>query len=87
MAFYAEMRRRNWYCVNQRNLIIWYSNLLYDEWYNNLTEEQKQRLKEAKINRDIKREAELNNAIMRLITLTNFFTGQLGSNCYDRYMR
>lgn len=87
MAFYAEMRRRNWYCVNQRNLIIWYSDLLYDEWYNSLTDEQKQRLKEIKMDREAKREAELNNALMGLITLTNFFTGRLSSHCYDRYMR
>ena len=48
MAFYAEMKRRRWYCVVGINMITWYSNKLYEDWYNSLTGEQKQRIEEAR---------------------------------------
>lgn len=41
MAWYAELKRRKWYCINGIDMIYIYRKKLYDDWYNSLTEEQK----------------------------------------------
>lgn len=46
MAWYAELNRRKWYCINGIDIIRFYKQKLYDDWYNSLTDEQKQRLEE-----------------------------------------
>ena len=46
MAWYAELRRRKWYCINGINMVNIYKHKLYDDWYNSLTNEQKQQLQE-----------------------------------------
>lgn len=46
MAWYAELKRRKWYCINGVDMIQVYKKKLYDDWYNSLTYEQKQRLEE-----------------------------------------
>jgi hypothetical protein len=46
MTWYAELKRRKWYCINGVNMIQIYRKKLYDDWYNSLTEKQKQRLEE-----------------------------------------
>ena len=46
MAWYAELKRRKWYCINSVDMIQLYKQKLYDDWYNALTDEQKQRLEE-----------------------------------------
>ena len=48
MAWYAELKRRHWYCVNQWDAISWYRKHLYDTWYASLTDEQKAKLEEQK---------------------------------------
>lgn len=84
MAFYAELKRRKWYCVNQFNAIRWYRKYLYDEWYNSLTEEQKQILEENKRRREEKRHKEAQAALQRLAYMTATLAG-LNSRRYDKY--
>lgn len=55
MAWYAELKRRQWYCIHGFNAISLYINYLNETWWNSLTEEQKQHyheLKEKKRTRD-----------------------------------
>ena len=44
MAYYAELKRRCWHRINGGNAILWYKKKLYDDWYNSLTEEEKDKL-------------------------------------------
>lgn len=46
MAWYAELCRIKWHCINGTNMILEYKKYLFDTWYDSLTEEQKQQLKE-----------------------------------------
>lgn len=55
MAWYAELKRRQWYCIHGFNAISLYINYLNEVWWNSLTEDQKQHyheLKEKKRTRD-----------------------------------
>lgn len=67
MAYYAELKRRNWYRLNgMRNMIYVYSEMLYDEWYNSLSDEDKQYLEEQKRKRREKEDAELRMLMQRM---------------------
>lgn len=48
MAWFAELKRRHWYCINQWDAISWYRKYLHDTWYASLTDEQKAKLEEQK---------------------------------------
>lgn len=48
MAWYAELKRRQWYCINAFNAISLYIKYLNETWWNSLTEEQKQHYHELK---------------------------------------
>lgn len=41
MAWYAELRRRRWYCINGFDMVLWYKRYLYDIWWSSLTEVEK----------------------------------------------
>lgn len=75
MAWYAELKRRKWYCINQFDAIRWYRQYLYDEWYNSLTEEQKQHLEENGSKREEQRHREAQEAIQRLAFMTATIAG------------
>lgn len=75
MAFYAEMKRRNWYCVCGTNMINWYSNFLYDEWWNSLTEEQRERIIQRRKARREKAEREGREALQRLLIMSAAVSG------------
>lgn len=85
MAFYAEMKRRRWYCVIGINMITWYRHKLYDDWYNSLTEEQKQKLEEAKRKRQEQHEKELDAAIKRMAIMTASIIGMSSRSNYNKY--
>ena len=70
MAWYAELKRRGWYCINGGNAIRWYKKKLYDDWYNSLTEEQKLQLEENKRKREERRWREAQEAVGRLLSMT-----------------
>lgn len=83
MAWYAELKRRKWYCINQWDAITWYQHHLYETWYNSLTEEQKQKLVEIKQKEKEQRNRETQAALMRLAALTDIM-GRFVSN-HDKY--
>lgn len=58
MAWYAELKRRKWYCINGVDMIQLYRKKRYDDWYNSLTDEQKQRLEEYRKEQEEKRKRE-----------------------------
>lgn len=71
MAWYAELKRRKWYCINGVDMIIFYRKKLYDDWYNSLTDEQKQRLEEYRKAKAEKRKHDTEIALARLGALYN----------------
>lgn len=67
MAYFAELRRRKWYRLNgMRNMIYVYSEILYYEWYNSLSDEDRQYLEEQKRKRREKEEAEFEMLMQRM---------------------
>lgn len=64
MAFRAELLRRQWYCICGFNAINWYKEKLYKEWYDSLTPEQIERLKEEKEKRRLESEQSLINLFL-----------------------
>lgn len=82
MAWYAELKRRKWYCINGFQAINWYRRYLYDEWYNSLTDEQKQRLEENRRKREERRKQEAQAAIQRLAFMTAAVAGLNHNNKY-----
>lgn len=72
MAWYAELKRRNWYCINGINMIQIYRKKLYENWYNSLTDEQKQRLEEYEKEEAEKRKRDAEMAFARLGWLYSF---------------
>lgn len=63
MAFYAEMKRRSWWCVNGVNQIWRYSKLLYDEWLSSLSDEDKTKLDEYNRRKEERRQQCLRNLL------------------------
>lgn len=72
MAWYAELKRRKWYCINGVDMIQIYRKKLYDDWYNSLTDEQKQRLEEYRKERAEQRKRDAEMALARLEWLYSF---------------
>lgn len=66
MAWYAELKRRKLYCINGTDMMQIYKQKLYDDWYNSLTDDQKQRLEE---HRKIKEDKRKRDARMALASL------------------
>ena len=75
MAWRAELKRRRWYCINGFNMVGWYSDLLYDEWWNSLTQEQQQRVIERRKQRRLQEERETRTAIMKLLSINTVLAG------------
>lgn len=42
MAWKAECRRRKWYCVVSFDAITWYKEKLHIDWWNSLTDEERE---------------------------------------------
>lgn len=73
MAWYAELKRRKWYCINGINMIQLYKQKLYDDWYNSLTDEQKQRLDEYRKEKEEKRKHDAQMALARLMSIFSLY--------------
>lgn len=71
MAWYAELKRRRWYCINGIDMIWIYKQKLYDDWYNSLTDEQKQRLEEYKKEKAEQRKHDARMALARIGMMFN----------------
>lgn len=66
MAWYAELVRKRWYCICGIDMIHEYKKKLYDDWYNSLTEEEKERLKEIRRQEQEKADKELKMTMLQL---------------------
>ncbi len=66
MAWYAELKRRKWYCIKGIDMIHVYKKKLYDDWYSSLTDEQKQQLEEYRKAKAEKRKREAEMALARI---------------------
>lgn len=75
MAWYAELKRRKWYCINGVDMIQIYRKKLYDDWYNSLTDEQKQRLEEYRKAKAEKNRREAREALQRLLMMSAMVSG------------
>lgn len=80
MAWYTELKRRKWYCINGVNMIHEYKRKLYDDWYNSLTDEQKQRLEEYRKAKAEKDRREAREALQRLLMMTGMVAGIYSRN-------
>ena len=88
MAYYAELKRRQWYKINGGNAIWWYKRKLYEDWYASLTEEQKERLEESKRKEAErrKRDAEVSlNTLLSVATMMAGFAQSTNSKYGDMY--
>ena len=75
MAWRAELIRRRWYCINGFDMITWYSNFLYDEWWNSLSEEQRQKIENYRRNKREREQREARMAVMRLMFMSCMIAG------------
>lgn len=75
MAFYAELKRRHWYCINGVNAILWYRQKLYDDWWSSLSEEQKAQVEENRRKAAERRKKESEAALMRLLSFSTMIAG------------
>lgn len=73
MAWYAELNRRNWYCINGVDMIQIYKQKLYDDWYNSLTDEQKRRLEEYRKAEAEKRKHDTQMALAQLMSIFSLY--------------
>ena len=94
MAWYTELVRKRWYCICGIDMIHEYKKKLYDNWYNSLTEEEKERLREKEERENFKNPTNLNKLAPYLQTprdmSTSFFKATAGSAPWlfkDRWKR
>lgn len=67
MAWYALYKWFiPWRKIPYTNWVNWYSNKLYDEWFEGLTDEQKERVLEYQRKKKEKREAEARQCLLFL---------------------
>lgn len=69
MAWAAELKRRNWYCICGTFMPQIFSRQLYDEWYASLSEEAKQRLAKKVRKKREKEYRELQQGLRNISTL------------------
>lgn len=75
MAWYAELKRRKWHCINGIDMIQLYRKKIYDDWYNSLTDEQKQRIEEYRKAKAEKNRREAREAMQRLLMMSRMVSG------------
>lgn len=80
MAWYAEVKRRKWYCINEVDMITAYRQKLYDDWYDSLTDVQKQQLEEHRREEEEKRKRDGEMALARLEMMSIIMSGAMHGN-------
>lgn len=82
MAWNAERKRRHWYCINGWNAILWYDEFLYDQWWNSLTDEEQEKVKEYKRKERERKEYEFQQMLSRLDLIFNTFADSAYDSAY-----
>lgn len=86
MAWFAEMKRRHWHRVIGVNMIYWYSNKLYDEWWEGLTDEQRELIKERRRKHEEREKFEAMTGLMSLAVMTDIMADMCNSRSRrDKY--
>ena len=83
MAFYAELKRRQWFCVKGFNQIREYRTYLYDVWWDSLTEDEK---KEVEYQRQLRKERidrEFRTALAKIGIMSTIVAGISSDYYYD----
>ena len=83
MAWHAELKRRKWYCVNGVDMIHEYKRKLYYDWYNSLTDDQKQKLEEYRKAKAEKKKREAEMALVRLRMMFETVNRMTHGRMYD----
>lgn len=79
MAVYAELKRIGWYCINAGNPIKWYKKKLYDDWWNSLTEEEKEQVEHNRRVAKEKRQKEAEKSVQSLLNIMAMMAGVASS--------
>ena len=82
MAWNAEIKRRHWYCFNGWNAILWYDEFLYNQWWNSLTDEEQEKVKEYKRKKREREEYEFQQMLSRIDLIFNTFADSAYRNYY-----
>lgn len=82
MAWNAEKKRRHWYCINGWNAILWYDEFLYNQWWNSLTDDEQQKVKEYKRKERERKEYEFQQMLSRLDLIFNTFADSAYDSAY-----
>lgn len=81
MAWCAELQRIKWYCIKGFDAIRFYKRYRYDKWYNSLTEEEKERLKEQQKRRSERTKMELKSSLAQLSALMEEVHNRADNTC------
>lgn len=84
MAWYAELCRRRWYCINGLDMVLWYKRYLYDIWWSSLSEEEKDRITELRKRREERKERELKEFIAMTNAINSIYS-KMGIGEFYRY--
>ena len=82
MAWNAERKRRHWYCIYGWNAILWYDEFLYNQWWNSLTDEEQEKVKEYKRKKREREEYEFQQMLSRIDLIFNTFADSAYRNYY-----
>lgn len=87
MAWYAELRRRDWYCIMGMDMVYEYRRECYENWYASLTDDQRQELKERHERREAEKQEKFRRTLFGLMSpflilsgITRPTTGPYGSD-------
>lgn len=82
MAWHAELKRRKWYRIIGINMIYIYKKQLYDEWYNSLTDEEKQRLEEYNKAEHERKKREFQKSLSMLSDIFNLYNRYIPNSIF-----
>lgn len=80
MAWFAELKRRQWYCIVGLKMNNVYKKKLYDDWYASLTDEQKDRLEQHRQKKREQNERELQDIFNRLSIMSSCIANAYASS-------
>lgn len=84
MAWYAELRRRRWYCINGIDMVLWYKRYLYDIWWSSLSEVEKYAVIERRKQNEKRKERRLKEFIAMTDAINSVYS-KMGIGEFYRY--
>lgn len=74
MAWYAELRRRRWYCINGFDMVLWYKRYLYNIWWSSLSEAEKYKVIERRKREEKRKELRLKEFIAMTDAISSIYS-------------